>query len=129
MILQEFLLTILQGIIVIVTPLLTCFAVRLLKAKTEEAKSTIQNDLARRALAELNDVVPKAVLCIAQTYVDSLKKSGQFSADNQREALGRARNQAQSMLTTGAANYLRRAHGGLSAHLETQVEAAVRRLK
>jgi len=127
--LQELLLAVLQAVIAFAVPVLTCYAVQFFKVHTVAAKNTIQNDLARRALAELNDVVPKAVLCIAQTYVDTLKKEGQFSTANQREALRMATARAQSMLTAGAANYLRRTHEDLAAYMETQIEAAVKRLR
>ena len=65
-----------------------------LDEKIAEIKDQTLQDLVRRAV----DTVQQIVLYIMQTYVDSLKQKGQFDKEAQKEALAKAREQAERMI-------------------------------
>ena len=76
-------------------------------------------------LLEIADVVES----ISQTYVDSLKASGNFDEDAQKEALKRAVSSCVVLLSQAAKDYITEVSGDMNAYLETKIEAEVRRQK
>jgi len=65
----------------------------------------------------------------SQKYVDELKKSGQFTKENQEWALKVAIAQAKVLLTQEAKDFLEAAYGPLDRYLEGLIEAEVRNQK
>lgn len=80
-------------------------------------------------LLEIADVVADVVESISQTYVDSLKTSGNFDEDAQKEALKRAVSSCVVLLSQAAKDYITEVSGDMNAYLETKIEAEVRRQK
>lgn len=80
-------------------------------------------------LLEIADVVADVVESISQTYVDSLKASGNFDEDAQKEALKRAVSSCVVLLSQAAKDYITEVSGDMNAYLETKIEAEVRRQK
>ena len=87
---SEFLSNLLIAVITAAVPVLTTYAVKLIKqvgasaaAKTDDAKK--QGYANEIALA-----VSEAVSMVSQTYVDSLKNSGEFTKEAQKKAAEKA---------------------------------------
>ena len=123
---QELLLTLLQAILAVAVPIVTGYAVRFLNVKAEAAKGAAKNETAERYIAEASDAVTTAVALVSQTYTDALKKSGAFTAENQREAFNMARTQAASLLTAEASRFINEAYGDAQKYLTAKIEAEVK---
>jgi len=126
---KEFLLTLLQAVIIAAVPVLTAYLCNYLKTKKEEARRKIKDDTGKNLLGSAFDAVVKAVTCTNQTYVDTLKKSGQFTVENQKEAFQRSYDTAVSIMTQEAKDFISEAYGSLSGWLTVQIEAQVKNEK
>jgi hypothetical protein len=126
---REFLTTLLQAVITAAVPIVTAFLVKFLTTKTSEASRTAQNATAEKYINEAGDAAATAVLYVSQTYADTLKQSGAFTAENQREAFSKAMTKAKQLLTADAARFLEEAYGDLNAYLTAKIEAEIKARK
>ena len=83
----------------------------------------------KRLFTEALDAIKKAVAYTNQTYVDELKKSNTFSAENQKAALEKSIETAKRLMTEEAYTYLNNAHDNFTEWLTAQVESEVREQK
>lgn len=126
---NEFLTTLLQAVLVAAVPVCAAFIGKGLKALAAYLGQKTESDMAKRFLNAVADAVSTAVTYTSQTYVDALKKSGEFTKENQKEALSRAVDKAKTLLTQEAIEYLEAAYGSLERYLEGRIEAEVRNQK
>ena len=126
---NEFLTTLLQAVLVAAVPVCAAFIGKGLKALAAYLGQKSENDMAKKYLAEAAEAISTAVTFTSQTYVDALKKSGQFDKEAQEWALKVALAQAQRMLTEDAKEFLAEAYGDLGKYLEGRIEAEVRNQK
>ena len=123
---QELISTLLQAIVTVSVPIVSAATIRFLAERSAQAKAAAEAATTARLHAEVMDAVATAVAAISQEYIDGLKKSGTFTADNQREAFGMAADMAQSLLTTEAVKFIDYTYGGMSKFLAAKIEAEVR---
>jgi 3-oxoacyl-[acyl-carrier-protein] synthase III len=121
----EFIITLLQAVLVAAVPVVAAFAAKLLHAKAEETRKDIKTSLLSTAKWRAEDAIAAAVCYTAQTYVDALKKSGQFSKENQLLALNMAKGKARELLTLEARLILKEAYGNIDDYLTTLIEAEI----
>ena len=57
---------------------LTAYVVRIIQIKIEDLKEKSENELLDKYIGMLGDTVVNCVLAVNQTYVDTLKKKGEF---------------------------------------------------
>jgi len=126
---NEFLTTLLQTMLVAVVPVCAAFIGKGIKALAQYLGVKSDNDLTKKYLDAVADAVANAVTYTSQVYVDKLKEQGQFTKENQQEALGIAIAQAQNLLTAEAITYLETAYGDLQEYLKSRIEAEVRNQK
>lgn len=126
---NEFLTTLLQAVLVAAVPVCAAFISKGIKAMASYLGQKSENETAKKYLAAVADAVATAVTYTSQKYVDELKKSGQFTKENQREALGLAVAQAKNLLTAEATAFLESAYGDLTEYLQSRIEAEVRNQK
>ena len=126
---SEFLTTLLQAVLVAAVPVCAAFIGKGLKALAAYLGQKSENETAKKYLAAAADAVATAVTYTSQVYVDKLKETGQFTKENQREALGIAVAQAKNLLTAEAAAFLENAYGDLNEYLKSRIEAEVRNQK
>lgn len=126
---NEFITTILQAVLVAAVPVCAVYLRKGLKSLANYLGSKTESDTAKKHLDAVADAVSTAVTYTSQTYVDALKKSGQFTEENQREALSVAIVTAKSLLTAEATEYLKVAYGDLTEYLKSRIEAEVRNQK
>ena len=123
---NEMILTMLQSILILAVALLTVYAVKWVAAKTNQAKNAVENETARKYIGEASKAVTDAVLATSQTYVDTMKKTGSFSKENQKEALKLAVETAKDQMTKGAEDFIKTAYGDVNKYLETKIEAEIK---
>ena len=126
---EDLLTTLLQAVITVATPIVAAYLVKALNAKAEELTERTQNEVAAKYIKKGEEAILTAVDCTAQTYVDGLKSSGQFSKENQMEAFEKARDLALSLLTKEAALFLDEAYGDLNNYLTSKIEAQIKTSK
>ena len=121
--------TLLQAVLVAAVPVCAAFIGKRLKALAAYLGQKSESDIARKYLVAVADAVSTAVTYTSQTYVDALKKSGEFKKENQEWALKVAIAKAKTLLTEDAVEYLEAAYGSLERYLEGRIEAEVRNQK
>ena len=84
---NEFIATLLQAVLVAAVPVCAAFIGYSLKALAAYLGGKSQNETARKYLNEAAEAISTAVAFTSQTYVDALKKSGQFDQKAQEQAL------------------------------------------
>ena len=123
---NEFIGTLLQAIVTATIPILAAFAARWMNAMADRAEEGAARERTSRYMAEVTEAVSNAVLHTAQTYVDTLKDSGTWTEENQREALKRAVAQAKALLTVDVHRILTEAHYDVNEYLSALIEAEVK---
>ena len=123
---NEFLSTLLQAVLVAAVPVIATFASKGLSALSHYFIGKMENETAKKYLTAAEEAAKKAVTYTSQTYVDALKASGKFTKENQEEALKKAVEQAEKLLTAEARSFLEKAYGDLNAYLVSKIEAEVR---
>ena len=101
---------------------LTTYIVNLLNQKIKDKK------LARWS-SEVFKIVMNAVQTVFQTFVDTLKKEGNFGPEQQKEAKEKAYAIITSQLTQELKNYITDNFGDMREYLMNQIEAMIYNLK
>lgn len=87
------------------------------------------NAILEKYLKLAETAVSQAVEYVAQTYVDELKKQGQFTEDAQKQAFETAKKQALDILGESTVSILNSLLGDFNTWLETAIEQRCRELK
>ena len=123
---NELLLNILSVVVTtIIIPLITFLGIKL----NTYLKSKVQNEKMQNYLDAATKAVTLAVTTTMQTYVDNLKKSGNFTAEAQQEAFKRAKEKALTLITQDAKNALETLYGDFNEWLTLQIETTVKDIK
>ncbi|MBO4732090.1 MAG: hypothetical protein J5597_04720 [Spirochaetaceae bacterium] len=122
---KDFLLILLQAVLVAATPVLTAFICQLINKAASWFTTKIKNQRANKYLLEIADIVATGVAYASQTYVDALKKDGKFDVSEQKEAFALAYKTIEGLLTEGAKNFITETYGDLNAFLTAKIEATV----
>lgn len=125
----DFLSNLFQVVLIAAVPVVAVAFVKSTRATTAHISAQMKNETAERYLEDASDAVCTAVAQISQTFVDSLKAKGKFTEEKQKEALDKALEQAKSLLTAEARDFLEKAYGDLAAYLTSKIEAEVRHQK
>lgn len=123
---NEVLLNILSVVVTtVILPLISYAGTRLITY----LNSKIKDEKAKEFLSQATTVVTNAVRAVFQTYVESLKKSGNFGAEAQLEALNKAKDIALSQLSEEVKEYISKNYGDINNWLTTQIEATINLIK
>ena len=123
---NEILLNILSVVVTaVILPLISYAGTKLITY----LNSKIADEKARELLSQATQVVTNAVRAVFQTYVESLKKSGNFGAEAQLEALNKAKDIALSQLSEEVKDYITTNYGDINNWLTTQIEATINLIK
>ena len=126
---NAFIIELLQAIATAAIPVCAAYLVQYLHRKSEHIIAQTDNMTIKAFLAEATDAVSTAVTYTSQTFVDALKKEGNFNKDKQQEALKKSLDKAISLLSESAKNALTDIYGNLEAYLTSKIEAEVRSQK
>ncbi len=123
---NEILLSILSVLLTtVILPLISIAGTKLIKFINSKIKN---NELAKQ-LSIATNIVTNAVRVVFQTYVEALKKNGNFDKEAQLEALSRAKNIALSQITEETKKYIEVNYGDFNNWLTIQIEATINLLK
>lgn len=126
---QEFLSILLQAVLIAAVPVIAGFAAKGLTALAQYLGVKIENTTVAKYAQEITQAVTTAVTYVSQTYVDELKKSGTFTAENQKIAIEKALEVARQQLTQEALEFITTAYGDITEYLTSLLEAEVRNQK
>lgn len=109
--------------------ILTAYIIKWINAKSNELRNKTDNELADKYIAMLTDTIAACVSATTQTYVDSLKASGKFDKEAQKEAFNMTYQAVIGILTNEAKEYLASAVGDLQVYVTNKIEAEVKAQK
>ena len=97
------------------------FGVQLIRTKTAEIKNA--------EVQQMIDNIGDIVIMVSQTFVDSLKESGNFDKEAQAKAFNMAKTAALNGMSDSMKKYIDKYCGGLDEWLRIQIEAWVKKSK
>lgn len=123
---NQILLNILATVVIcIVLPLISFLGVKL----TQWLNNTIKDEKGQALIGQAVDIVLNAVRSVFQTYVESLKNSGNFTNEAQKIAFNLAKSLVLKQLSEDAKNYISENYGDLEEWIRNQIEASIYKLK
>lgn len=117
------------AVITVCIPIITTYATKWIKEIANNAAAKTDNVKVQGYLQEITDAVATAVSCTSQTYTDSLKESGNFTADAQREAFQKSYDSAVKIISPAAAAFIAEIYGDVGEYIAQKIEAEVRKQK
>ena len=109
----------------IILPLLTYAGTRLIAY----LNSKIKDENYKILLTTATDIVVNAVRSVFQTYVESLKASGNFDSEAQLIALNKAKDIALEQMTDEVKQFISKNYGSVDAWLTTTIESTINLIK
>ena len=97
------------------------FGVQFIRTKTAEIKNA--------EVQQMIDNIGDIVIMVSQTFVDSLKESGNFDKEAQAKAFNMAKTAALNGMSDSMKKYIDKYCGGLDEWLRIQIEAWVKKNK
>lgn len=123
---NELLMNILSVVVTaVILPLISFAGTKLISY----LNSKIKDQNARELLTQATTIVTNAVRSVFQTYVDSLKASGSFDEQAQKQALTKAKDIALSQMTDEVKAFIDKNYGSIDAWLTTTIEATINLIK
>ncbi len=123
---NELILTIISTIVTaVVIPLITLLGKKLIAW----IGAKLKNETAAGNLIKATGIVTSAVQSILQTYVEALKKDGNFDKEAQAKAFAMCKSVIAEQLTDDIKNFLNEAYGDFELWINTQIEATLNTLK
>ena len=104
---------------------LTAYIVKYIQVKSAEITKNTDNTLINKYTGMLADTISACVLATNQTYVEALKKQGNFDAEAQKNAFNMTLDAVMNILSEDAKKYLSEAFGDLNSYIASQIEASI----
>lgn len=120
-ILQAFSLIITAAVVYILVPLIRKAGA----AIVEQVEQRTKSEKLTETLRQSSDIVVQVVTAVTQTYVDDLKKRGEFDADAQKQAFEMAKEAALALISEEAQQLIASSCNSFSDWLVSAIEAAV----
>ena len=128
-VLRELLLTLIYLGILTLVPILIFGIKKGTSALLEYIATKTDNEIIHEVLTEIANFVTDAVTFTMQTYVDSLKKSGEFTEEAQKEAFELAYDTALKFISQESKEMFESVYGDLDEYLKVLIESKVKELK
>ena len=126
---MELIKDLLYILITAAVPVLTTYVCKFLYAKWTEGQAKIDNEKISATLDNVVKMVLDVVESVNQTFVDELKKKGEFTKESAEEAFKKSKETALIMLSNDAAGIISMVYGDVDVYLDTLIEATVKQLK
>lgn len=120
---------IMEVVIIPLLGILTAYVVKLVNAKINDISEKRNSDIEKKYLEMLNSTITDCVVATTQTYVESLKKQGEFDVEAQKEAFNQTYAAVMNILSEDAKEYLNEAIGDLNLYITQKIEAEVKATK
>ena len=117
---------IMEVVIIPLLGVLTAYVVKLVNAKINDISAKRNSDIEKKYLEMLNSTITDCVVATTQTYVESLKKQGEFDVEAQKEAFNQTYAAVMNILSEDAKEYLNEAIGDLNLYITQKIEAEVK---
>ena len=119
-------------VLTVILPVVATYAVNLIKAKIKEStiieeatKNENVSNLVKDALSDVMD----AVLYVNQTFVDALKKKGEFTEEVWEEARKKAYDAALITISEESKKAINEVYGSFDKWLQLKIESSVNAAK
>ena len=122
---EKFLPILFMTVVIPSIGVLTVFIVTFIRAKKEELKKKIDNELLCKYVDMLAETVCTCVVATNQTYVNELKRQGKFDKEAQKVAFEMTYNAVMAILSDEAVKYLTVFYGDLSTTITELIENSV----
>lgn len=129
---KEFVNNLLFTVLTVSIPAILPYLISFIKSQI--AKSTIVTELTKNE--NLNTVINTAlsniadsVMYVNQIYVNSLKQSGEFNEQEQKDAFKLAYNEALKLISEEAKDIIEKTYGSFEEWVYLQIEVAVNNAK
>ena len=122
---EKFLPILFMTVVIPSIGVLTVFIVTFIRAKKEELKKKIDNELLCKYVDMLAETVCTCVVATNQTYVNELKRQGKFDKEAQRVAFEMTYNAVMAILSDEAVKYLTVFYGDLNTTIVELIENSV----
>lgn len=96
---------------------------------TKIISSKIKDQDIARFLLEAAEIIDSSVKSTYQTYVQSLKKQGDFDLSAQKVALNMATEKAKSQMSSKLSSFLEKTFGDITKWVEQKIESRIYELK
>ena len=123
---MELLTQIMEVVVIPLLGILTAYIVKLVNSKLDEIAANRKNELEKKYLDMLSETVADCVIATTQTYVDTLKKKGEFTAEAQKEAFDKTYAAVMNILSEDAKECLTEVVGDLNLYITQKIEAEVK---
>lgn len=123
---MELLLQIFEVCILPLLGTLTIFLIKWINSKSAQLQASTDNETLQKYIGMLDSTITACVLTTTQTYVEALKRQGQFDAEAQKQAFQQTKDAVLTILSAEAKDYLAEALGDLNAYIDNKIEAEVK---
>lgn len=119
----------LYAVITAAVPVLTVFVLKFLGKYFDKISVETDQLVISDTINETLDLIMKVVSSTSQTYVDSLKASGDFTKEAQEKAFNDTKNTIMNLLSEESKELLVTLYHDIDKWLTVQIESAVREQK
>lgn len=119
----------LYAVITAAVPILTAFALKFFSKYFNKISVETDQLIISDTINESLDLIMKVVSSTSQTYVDSLKASGEFTKEAQEKAFNETKDTIMNLLSEESKELLATLYQDIDAWLTVQIESAVREQK
>lgn len=116
---------VLETCIIPLLGLATAYLIKFLEAKKKESSAKADTEISAKYNSMLLDTVITCLKATNQTYVNSLKEEGAFTAEAQKEAFDKTKAAVLEILADDAKDFLGQAYGDLDTKINNLIEAQV----
>lgn len=100
------------------------------KINEVQISTEIKNhDKLNKYIDDAQKIIGDVVLTVSQTYVESLKKAGEFNKEAQEEAKNKAIDMANELISAEAKNAINVLYGDFKVYLDVTIESVVNQNK
>ena len=119
-------LEVLMSVLIVTLPILAKYIIGFVGTKVANLKLNTKNENEARLLDAINATVADAVNFVSQTFVDALKKSGDFTVENQKIAMSLAVDKVKENLSEEAKEFLMANFDDMTSWITTKIEATIK---
>lgn len=104
---------------------LTGFLIKWINKKAAQLSEKTNSEIQQKYLNMLNETITSCVTATTQTYVESLKKQGNFDIEAQKKAFQTTYETVMSLITEEGLEYLNETVNDLSLYVREKIEETV----
>lgn len=126
---QDLIRELLLAVATVCLPIITAYVVKAIKKFGDNAAADTEDLKISGYIDEITQAITQAVSSTSQTYVDSLKESGEFTIEAQKIALQKSIETAKAILSPAALEFIDNVYGDFVEYVTPKIEAEVRKQK